>query len=68
MDVVEDILDIDDLVREPKTIFRKLRQTGRPMVIIMDGNPEAVLLSTELMPSKKTAIKAACELAGSTAV
>lgn len=68
MDVVEDILNINDLVRDPKTIFRRLRQTGRPMVITIDGNPEAVLLSTELMPSKRTAIKAACELAGSSTV
>ena len=53
MDVVEDILDVDDLTRDPKTIIRKLRRTGRPMVITIDGSPEAVLLSTELMPSKR---------------
>ena len=64
MDVVEDILDVDDLISDPKTIIRRLRRTGRPMVITIDGSPEAVLLSTELLPSKKTAIEAACELAG----
>ena len=64
MDIVEDILSIDDLVRDPKTILHKLRDTRRPMVITIDGHPEAVLLSTDLMPSKKTAISAACELAG----
>ncbi|HUU84297.1 MAG TPA: type II toxin-antitoxin system prevent-host-death family antitoxin [Phycisphaerae bacterium] len=64
MDVGEDILSLDDLVRDPKPILRKLRATGRPMVITVDGDPEAVLLSTELLPTKKTAIKAACELVG----
>jgi hypothetical protein len=68
MDVGEDIRTVDDLARDPETIFRKLRETRRPMVITVDGRPEVVLLSTELLPSKKTAIKAACELAATQAV
>ena len=63
-----DIRTVDDLARAPETIFRKLRETRRPMVITVGGRPEVVLLSTELLPSKKTAIKAACELAATQAV
>jgi hypothetical protein len=32
----------------------------------MDGKPAALLISTELFPSKKLALNAACELAETT--
>ncbi len=62
MVVAEDIRTIDDLQRDPKQLLHAVSQTRRPMVITMDGRPAALLLSTELFPSKKVALSAACEL------
>ena len=62
MDVMQDILDIDELAHDPQTVLSRLRQNRRPMVIVVDGKPEAVLLATDMLPTKQTAIQAACEL------
>ncbi|MHC4236362.1 MAG: hypothetical protein ACYSUQ_14690 [Planctomycetota bacterium] len=68
MDLVEDICTADDLKRDPEGIFRKLHQTGRPMVVTVDGRPEVIMLPAGLLPSKRTALEAACELASTVAV
>jgi prevent-host-death family protein len=62
MVVAEDIRTVDDLQRDPKQLLDKVSETRRPMVITMDGKPAALLLSTDLFPSKKVALSAACEL------
>ena len=62
MVVAEDICTVDDLQRDPQQLLHAVSQTRRPMVITMDGRPAALLLSTELFPSKKVALSAACEL------
>jgi len=67
MDVVEDICTIDDLRRDPRSVLHKLRASRRPMLITVDGRPEALLLSKDLLPSKQLALQAACELAGACA-
>ena len=68
MDVVEDICSINDLERDPKQLVRKLKETCRPMVVTVDGKPEVIMLSASLFPSKKLALDAVCELAGSKAL
>lgn len=66
MDVADDICTIDDLRRDPRQLLNKVDQTRRPVMITMDGKPAALLISTELFPSKKVALNAACELAETT--
>jgi prevent-host-death family protein len=63
MDLVEDICTVDDLKRNPTSVFRKVHESRRPMVVTVDGKPEVILLSKELFASKKVALNAACELA-----
>ncbi len=62
MDVAKDICTVDDLQRDPKHLLQTVNRNRRPMVITVDGKPTALILSTELFPSKKVALSAACEL------
>ena len=67
MYVTEDICTVEDLQANPTELIQKARKNRRPMVITADGKPVALLLSTELFPTKEIALNAACELAGAAA-
>ncbi|MFQ5491401.1 MAG: type II toxin-antitoxin system prevent-host-death family antitoxin [Phycisphaerae bacterium] len=62
MQVDQDVHTVDDLSQNTKALIQKARRSRRPMVITMDGKPAAILLSTDLFPSKRIALEAACEL------
>ncbi len=63
MYVPEDICSVGELCVDAEKLVAKARETRRPIVITLAGEPAAILLSTELFPTKETALKAACELA-----
>jgi len=44
----EDILPISNLKKDTVNVINKLKNSGRPMVITINGKAEAVLLSTKL--------------------
>jgi prevent-host-death family protein len=43
----EDVLPIGEFKSQPSRVFRKLRTTGRPVVITQNGRPAAVLITPE---------------------
>ncbi len=57
--ISEDILPISSLKKDTVNVIGKLKSSGRPMVITINGKAEAVLLSTKLfekLVSEKTKV------------
>lgn len=46
--VTKDIRSVSELKRDTKEIFRHLRETGRPVVVTVNGKPDVVLLDAEV--------------------
>lgn len=44
MDLREDIHPLSDFRRRTTAFIRKLKETGRPMVLTLNGRPEVVVL------------------------
>ena len=44
LSVIEDIRSVSDLKRDTKGIFRHVRETGRPVVVTVNGKPDVVIL------------------------
>lgn len=63
MDLHEDIRSIDELQKDPTQVLSTLHRTRRPVIITVDGEPDAIILSAKLFENKMTAMKAAVELA-----
>ena len=64
MDLREDIRSVDELRKDPAKVLSTLHRTRRPVIITVDGEPDAIILSAKLFGDKMTAMKAAVELAG----
>ena len=62
MQIEHDVHAVEDLSPRAKRLLDQVRRTRRPVVITQDGKPAAILLSTDLFPSKRIALEAACEL------
>lgn len=44
LSVTEDIRSVSDLKRDTKGIFRHVHETGRPVVVTVNGKPGVVIL------------------------
>jgi prevent-host-death family protein len=66
MDLNEDIRSIDELRKDPTQVLSTLHRTRRPVIITVDGEPDAIILSAKLFENKMTAMKAAVDLATAT--
>ncbi len=42
--LAEDVKTVDDLKKRPEAILRQIHETGRPVVITVDGKPDVVIL------------------------
>ena len=42
--VTEDIRSVSELKRDTKEIFRHVHETGRPVVVTVNGKPDVVIL------------------------
>jgi prevent-host-death family protein len=47
INITEDIRSITDLKRDTTTILKQVHDTGRPVVLTVNGKAEAVLLAAE---------------------
>ena len=47
INITEDIRSITDLKRDTTTILKQVQDTGRPVVLTVNGKAEAVLLAAE---------------------
>lgn len=54
--IKEDFKTISDLKKKPNEIFKQIHQTGRPVIITVNGKPNAVLLDVETFERKIQAL------------
>jgi prevent-host-death family protein len=50
--ISEDIKTVSELKRKTNEIFRQIHQTGRPVIVTVNGKPDAVLLDVEIFEKK----------------
>ena len=61
--VLEDIKSVSELKRKTNEIFRQMHQTGRPIIVTVNGKPDAVLMNVETFEKKLKALNLANLLA-----
>ncbi|MBI2560110.1 MAG: type II toxin-antitoxin system Phd/YefM family antitoxin [Planctomycetes bacterium] len=54
--ITEDIRPISDLKKKPSEIFKQIHRTGRPIIVTVNGKPDAVLLDVEIFERKLKAL------------
>jgi len=52
MSITEDIKSVTDLKKKTNEIFRHMHRTGRPVIVTVNGKPNAVLLDVEVFEKK----------------
>lgn len=50
--ITEDIKSVSDLKKKTNEIFRQMHRTGRPIIVTVNGKPDAVLLDVEVFEKK----------------
>ncbi|MEA1965354.1 MAG: type II toxin-antitoxin system Phd/YefM family antitoxin [Candidatus Aerophobetes bacterium] len=50
--VTEDIKSVSDLKRKTHEVFKQMHRTGRPIIITVNGKPDAVLLDAKVFERK----------------
>jgi len=52
LSISEDIKSVSDLKKKTNEIFRQLHDTGRPIIVTVNGRPDAVLLDVKVFEEK----------------
>lgn len=52
LSISEDIKSVSDLKKKTNEIFRQMHQTGRPIIVTVNGKPDAVLLDVVVFEKK----------------
>ncbi len=50
--ITRDIKSVTDLKKKTNEIFRQIHQTGRPVIITVNGKPDAVLIDAGVFEKK----------------
>ena len=50
--ISEDIKSVSELKKKTNEIFRQMHHTGRPIIVTVNGKPDAVLLDVEVFEKK----------------
>lgn len=50
--ITEDIKSVSELKKKTNEIFRQMHRTGRPIIVTVNGKPDAVLLDVEVFEKK----------------
>ena len=56
LSISEDIKSVSDLKKKTNEIFRQMHHTGRPIIVTVNGKPDAVLLDVEVFEKKLKAL------------
>ncbi len=59
MSITEDIKSVSDLKKKTNEIFKQMHCTGRPIIVTVNGKPDAVLLDVEVFEKKLKALNIA---------
>jgi len=54
--IAEDIKTVSDLKKNTNDIFKQLHDTGRPVVVTVNGKPYAVLMNVDVFEKKLKAL------------
>ncbi|TAL24195.1 MAG: type II toxin-antitoxin system Phd/YefM family antitoxin [Nitrospirae bacterium] len=54
--ITEDIKTVSDLKKKTGDVFKQLHRTGRPIIVTVNGKPDAVLLNVEVFEKKLKAL------------
>jgi prevent-host-death family protein len=54
--LTEDIKSVTDLKKNTNEIFKQLHRTGRPVIVTVNGKPDAVLLDVDVFEKKLKAL------------
>ncbi|HRX86754.1 MAG TPA: type II toxin-antitoxin system prevent-host-death family antitoxin [Phycisphaerae bacterium] len=63
MDIERDIRTLDELKTDTNRVISDVRAGKRPVIITSKGEPELILIPAALLKNRRTALKAACDLA-----
>lgn len=54
--ITKDIKTVSDLKTKTGDVFRQLHRTGRPIIVTVNGKPDAVLINVEVFEKKLKAL------------
>ncbi|KAF0144630.1 MAG: prevent-host-death family protein [Nitrospirae bacterium] len=54
--ITEDIKTVSDLKKKTGDIFKQLHRTGRPIIVTVNGKPDAVLIDVGVFEKKLKAL------------
>ena len=52
LSISEDIKSVSELKKKTNEIFRQMHHTGRPIIVTVNGRPDAVLLGVDVFEKK----------------
>jgi prevent-host-death family protein len=52
LSISKDIKSVSDLKKKTNEIFKQMHDTGRPIIVTVNGRPDAVLLDVEVFENK----------------
>ena len=52
LSISEDIKSVSELKKKTNEIFRQMHHTGRPIIVTVNGKPDAVLLDVAVFEKK----------------
>jgi len=56
LSISEDIKTVSDLKKKTNEIFKQLHDTGRPIVVTVNGKPDAILMDVDVFEKKMKAL------------
>jgi len=56
LSISEDIKSVSELKKKTNEIFNQMHRTGRPIIVTVNGKPDAVLLDVEVFEKKLKAL------------
>ncbi|MDD5344270.1 MAG: type II toxin-antitoxin system Phd/YefM family antitoxin [Smithella sp.] len=56
LSISEDIKTVSDLKKKTNEIFKQLHHTGRPIIVTVNGKPDAILMDVDVFEKKMKAL------------
>lgn len=56
LSISEDIKTVSDLKKKTNEIFKQMHDTGRPIIVTVNGKPDAILMDVDVFEKKLKAI------------
>ena len=56
LSILEDIKTVSDLKKNTSEIFKHMHDTGRPIIVTVNGKPEAILMDVDVFEKKLKAL------------